>query len=125
MTEKEIQRKLEKISPRLELSTIETGSTCIGFPDTFYSYKDHCGVIELKESRKQRSKIIVPYRPGQRGWLRRNRKQNRYVFVLFWYDGIFYLINEGFDKEYSTRETLKKASLYYTGRLTKEILLFL
>jgi hypothetical protein len=126
MTEKQIFEKalrpLETMGPKFV--SVETGGHAIGFPDVFYSYATTSGVIELKASTRQRGGIVIPYRPGQRAFLVEHGKRSDYVFLLFWYAGTFYLLND-FRDIFESEEEMEAVCLWQGKELNKKFLGYL
>lgn len=120
-------KEVEKKTGKVEFSDIETGGTCLGFPDVYYSHSGHSGLLELKigKEKKRKGEIHLVYQPGQQRWLTTNRRLSNRIYVLAWFDGIYYLINEKFTKDvYNSKQDLSESSVAYFNKL-QDILFFI
>jgi hypothetical protein len=80
-----------------------------GLPDVYFtSSNGFTGWIELKigKLKKTTGLIEIPYRDGQQGWLKKHKIFHDNVFVLVWLEGEYLLINECFDKQFRSLNSL-------------------
>jgi hypothetical protein len=124
MTEKEILedhlKPLEIYGPKFV--GVETGGHCQGFPDVFYSFAGHSGIIELKQMKRAEGQIRIPYRPGQLPFLIEHGRRSHYTFLLVYYGDTFYLVQKEFQREYENEKELEAASCHKTKTLGKGFL---
>jgi hypothetical protein len=108
-----------------KLYRIETWRITPGVPDcNFVSFKGFEGWIELKQTKTQKTgKIIIPYRPGQQGFLYTRELLGLKVYTLLSIDKMFYLINRDFIKKDFLN--VKELSLYcsFVGKDLKQLAL--
>jgi len=104
MIEREMRKTLSKLNPTggFIFYPIETMGTVLGFADLVYAGNGNSGVIELKILKLMKGGIKVPYRPGQRVFLRKFYACNPRAFVLGYLEGVYYLLDgrSGFPNSY-------------------------
>lgn len=125
MTEKDIRHAIIKLGVQggFRFYPIETHGTVPGFADLVWAGGGFGGVIELKITTGVR-KIRIPYRPGQRPFLKLHAMANPRTYVLAWHDGTFFLICPagGFPEQYDRVGALYLDSIWEGPQLTTELL---
>ena len=125
MTEKKMRVNLKKLAHFHGFSfyPLETRGSAPGIADLLFCGRGTGGVIELKILSGKRL-IKVPYRPGQRVFLREHAKGNPKTYVLGFYDDRYYLIGPGggFPLEYNNSEALVRGSLWTGNHLDETVL---
>ena len=126
MTETDMRRKLKKIGKAGDFSfwPVETHGSTLGMADLLFAGRGSGGVLELKIFHGM-AVAMVPFRPGQRGFLKEHARGNPRTFVLGYWptDGCFYLLGpeSGFLQGY-TREELCEVFAWCNEELTLDIL---
>ncbi len=97
---------------------IEPGNVTKSIPDVYYYTPNITGWIELKVIKYKPStrSFVIPYRPGQIGFLQKHVRTNKHTYCLGWHDHNYYLFNE-FIKEV---DDIKELALWH-GRSLRDI----
>lgn len=97
----------EKLSRALRdygvmIQRIESGSTGLGIPDTYVRTSKKSLWMELKNMYFPVTiNLVVPFRPGQYGWLKRHAKLGGIsVLAIATPDGFYFYHNDTIQKEY-------------------------
>ena len=115
MTERDVRKMIaERAGSQIFMQPIESPGTALGIPDlylrtVFHSYWTELKIVSVGGRLLSKPYVAVPFRPGQRSWLRRYylHYAGRSLLIAGWKDDewmVSVFLNDGIREIYSRME---------------------